>query len=171
MDIHNLNYEFLKRKEEEVFKPFEGEETREREGLELIPSENYVTKAVCEAQGSIFTNKYSEGYPGKRYYGGQPYTALVENIARERAKKLFNAAFANVQPHSGSNANIAMYMALLNPGDTVLGMDLSHGGHLTHGHPVTYITKFFNFVRYKMKDVETSENDYDEMHRVAIETK
>ena len=166
-----MNYDFIKKQDAEVFGTIEGEETREREGLELIPSENYVSKAVREAQGSIFTNKYSEGYPGKRYYGGQPYTDEVENIARERAKKLFNAGFANVQPHSGSNANIGMYMALLNPGDTVLGMDLSHGGHLTHGHPVTYITKFFNFVRYKMKDIETGEIDYDEMHRVAIETK
>src|SRR3569623_1691239 len=171
MDIPTMNYDFIKMQDDEVFKTIEGEETREREGLELIPSENYVSKAVCEAQGSIFTNKYSEGYPGKRYYGGQPYTDEVENIARERAKKLFNAAFANVQPHSGSNANIAMYMALLQPGDTVLGMDLSHGGHLTHGHPVTYITKFFNFVRYKMKDVETGEIDYEDMRRVALETK
>jgi glycine hydroxymethyltransferase len=164
-------YDHVKKQDDEVFKTIEGEETREREGLELIPSENYVSKAVREAQGSIFTNKYSEGYPGKRYYGGQPYTDEVEKIAIERAKKLFNAGFANVQPHSGSNANIAMYMALLEPGDTVLGMDLSHGGHLTHGHPVTYITKFFNFVRYKMKDIETGEIDYEEMRRVAIETK
>lgn len=167
MDLYN----HIKKQDEEVFKTIEGEEEREREGIELIPSENYVSKAVREAQGSIFTNKYSEGYPGKRYYGGQPFTDAVENIAIERAKKLFNAGFANVQPHSGSNANIAMYMALLSPGDTVLGMDLSHGGHLTHGHPVTYITKFFNFVRYKMKDTETGEIDYDEMRRVAIEAK
>lgn len=168
----NMNaYDHIKKQDEEVFNTLEGEETRERDGLELIPSENYVSKAVLEAQGSIFTNKYSEGYPGNRYYGGQPYTDEVENIAIERAKKLFNAKFANVQPHSGSNANVAMYMALLQPGDTVLGMDLSHGGHLTHGHPVTYITKFFNFVRYKMKDVETGEIDYDDMRRVALETK
>ncbi len=166
-----MNYEFIKKQDSEVFGTIEGEETREREGLELIPSENYVSKAVREAQGSIFTNKYSEGYPGKRYYGGQMYTDEVENIAIERAKKMFNAGFANVQPHAGANANVGMYMALLNPGDTVLGMDLSHGGHLTHGHPVTYITKFFNFVRYKMKDVETGEIDYDDMRRVAIETK
>ena len=166
-----MDYNFIQKQDAEVFKTIEGEEEREREGLELIPSENYVSKAVREAQGSIFTNKYSEGYPGKRYYGGQPYTDEVENIARERAKKLFNAGFANVQAHSGSNANIAMYMALLQPGDTVLGMDLSHGGHLTHGHPVTYITKFFNFVRYKMKDVETGEIDYEDMRRVALETK
>jgi glycine hydroxymethyltransferase len=164
-------YSFIKKQDEEVFDALYGEEEREREGLELIPSENYVSKAVREAQGSILTNKYSEGYPGKRYYGGQEYTDVVETLAIERAKQLFGAAYANVQTHSGSNANIAMYMALLQPGDTVLGMDLSHGGHLTHGHPVTYITKFFNFVRYKMKDVETGEIDYDEMRRVALETK
>jgi glycine hydroxymethyltransferase len=165
------DYSFIQKQDKEVFATLEGEEVRERDGLELIPSENYVSRAVREAQGSIFTNKYSEGYPGKRYYGGQTYTDQVETIAIERAKKLFNAKFANVQPHSGANANVAMYMALLSPGDTVLGMDLSHGGHLTHGHPVTYITKFFNFVRYKMKNPETGEIDYDEMLRVAKEAK
>ncbi len=165
------SYDFIKKQDSEVFGTLEGEETREREGLELIPSENYVSKAVREAQGSIFTNKYSEGYPGKRYYGGQPFTDQVESIAIERAKKLFGAKFVNVQPHSGASANIGMYFALLQPGDTVLGMDLSHGGHLTHGHPVTYITKFFNFVRYKMKNTETGEIDYEDMRRVALETK
>jgi glycine hydroxymethyltransferase len=165
------SYKHIGAQDDEVFKTLKGEETREREGIELIPSENYVSKAVREAQGSIFTNKYSEGYPGKRYYGGQEFTDQVEQLAIDRAKELFGAKFANVQAHSGANANIAMYMALLQPGDTVLGMDLSHGGHLTHGHPVTYITKFFNFVRYKMKDVETGEIDYDEMRRVAIESK
>ncbi len=164
-------YESIQKQDKEVFGALAGEEQREREGLELIPSENYVSKAVREAQGSILTNKYSEGYPGKRYYGGQTYTDQAETLAIERAKQLFGAKYANVQTHSGSNANIAMYMALLQPGDTVLGMDLSHGGHLTHGHPVTYITKFFNFVRYKMKNVETGEIDYDEMRRVAVETK
>ena len=164
-------YEFIKKQDAELFAALDGEETGEREGLELIPSENYVSRAVREAQGSILTNKYSEGYPGKRYYGGQQFTDMAESLAIERAKQLFGAKFANVQTHSGANANIATYMALLHPGDTVLGMDLSHGGHLTHGHPVTYITKFFNFVRYKMKDVETGEIDYDEMRRVAIETK
>src|SRR3989338_81421 len=117
--------------------------------------------------GSVMTNKYSEGYPGKRYYGGQLYTDVVENVARERAKQLFNCKFANVQPLSGAPANVAMYFALLEPGDTVLGMDLSHGGHLTHGHPVTYLTKIFKFVRYKMKDTTTGEIDYDEMREVA----
>src|SRR5581483_1769214 len=166
-----MDYSFISQQDQEVFATLEGEETREREGIELIPSENYVSKAVREAQGSIFTNKYSEGYPGKRYYGGQPYTDAVERIAIDRAKKLFGASFANVQTHSGANANIAMYFALLSPGDTVLGMDLSHGGHLTHGHPVTYLTKIFNFVRYKMKDVETGEIDYDEMRRTALKEK
>jgi len=165
------SYSFVEKQDKEVFNTLAGEEKRESEGLELIPSENYVSRAVREAQGSIFTNKYSEGYPGKRYYGGQPFTDEVENIARERAKKLFNAGYANVQTHAGANANIAMYMALLEPGDTVLGMDLSHGGHLTHGHPVTYITKFFNFVRYKMKDPNTGEIDYDDMLRVAKEAR
>src|SRR3989344_209845 len=160
-------YEFLRREDTEIYESIAGEEARQAEGLELIPSENYVSSAVKEAMASSLTNKYSEGYPGKRYYGGQEFTDKVEVIAIERAKKLFNAAYANVQPLGGANANIAMYFALLAPGDTVLGMDLSHGGHLTHGHPVTYLTKIFNFVRYKMKDVETGEIDYDEMRRVA----
>lgn len=165
------SYDYIKKQDKELYDVIQGEETREREGLELIPSENYVSKAVREAQGSILTNKYSEGYPKKRYYGGQTYTDQAETLAIERVKKLFNAKFANVQPHSGASANIGMYFALLQPGDTVLGMDLSHGGHLTHGHPVTYITKFFNFVRYKMKNTETGEIDYDDMRRVALETK
>lgn len=160
-------YPFVKKQDPEVYTALEGEEKRQAEGLELIPSENYVSKAVREANSSNMTNKYSEGYPGKRYYGGQQWTDVVEDIARERAKKLFGCKFANVQPHAGAPANVAMYFALLEPGDTVLGMDLSHGGHLTHGHPVTYLTKIFNFVRYKMKDVETGEMDYDEMREVA----
>ncbi len=164
-------YDFLGKQDKDVFDALVGEEARERDGLELIPSENYVSRAVREASGSILTNKYAEGYPGKRYYGGQEFTDAVEVLAIERAKKLFNAQFANVQPHSGADANIAMYMALLEPGDTVLGMDLSHGGHLTHGHPVTYITKIFNFVRYTMSNVETGEIDYDEMRRLALEHK
>ncbi len=161
------SYAHIENEDPEVFKAIDGEEKREREGLELIPSENYVSLAVREAMGSVLTNKYSEGYPGKRYYGGQTYTDIVEDIARDRAKELFGASYANVQPHAGAPANIGMYFALLEPGDTVLGMDLSHGGHLTHGHPVTYLTKIFNFVRYKMKDVETGEIDYDEMLTVA----
>ncbi len=161
------DYEYIKKQDTEIFAALEGEEERERDGMELIPSENYVSRAVREANSSIFTNKYSEGYPGKRYYGGQTFTDAVETIAIERAKKLFNAGYANVQTLGGANANIAMYFALLEPGDTVLGMDLSHGGHLTHGHPVTYLTKIFRFVRYKMKDAETGEIDYDAMREVA----
>ena len=155
------NYSHVKKEDKEIFAALVGEEKRQAEGLELIPSENYVSRAVKEAMASSLTNKYSEGYPGKRYYGGQEFTDKVETLAIERAKKLFGAKYANVQPLGGANANIAMYFALLQPGDTILGMDLSHGGHLTHGHPVTYLTKIFNFVRYKMKNVETGEIDYD----------
>ncbi len=164
-------YPFIEREDEAVFAALHGEEKRQAEGLELIPSENYVSRAVREALSSSLTNKYSEGYPGKRYYGGQQFTDEVETLAIERAKKLFDAGYANVQPHAGAPANIATYFALMEPGDTIMGMDLSHGGHLTHGHPVTVITKVFNFVRYKMKDAETGEIDYDDMLRVAKETK
>ena len=148
-----------------------GEEKRQREGLELIPSENYVTRDVLVALGSVFTNKYSEGYPGKRYYGGQDYTDQVEQLAIDRAKKLFRADHANVQPHSGAPANIAVYSAWLEPGDTVLAMKLDHGGHLTHGQPVTASAKLYNFVRYGMKDVETGEIDYEEMRELALKHK
>ena len=164
-------YKYIKDQDEEIYNALMGEEERERTGIELIPSENYVSKAVLEANGSIFTNKYSEGYPGKRYYGGQTYTDIVERIAIDRACKLFNCKFANVQPLSGAPANVAMYFALMEPGDTVLGMDLSHGGHLTHGHPTTAINKVFNFVRYKMKDVDTGEIDYEHLRQVALEHK
>lgn len=160
-------YPHVKKQDPKVSAALDGEEMREAEGLELIPSENYVSMAVREANASMLTNKYSEGYPGRRYYGGQTYTDQVEVLAIERAKKLFGAKYANVQTLGGANANIAMYFALLSPGDTVLGMDLCHGGHLTHGHPVTYLTKIFNFVRYKMKDPNTGEIDYDEMRAVA----
>ena len=153
--------------DKEVFDAIAGEEKRQALGLELIPSENYVSAAVREALGSVMTNKYSEGYPGARYYGGQDYTDIVEDLARDRAKQLFNCAYVNVQPLSGAPANLALYAGLLNPGDSVLGMDLSHGGHLTHGHPVTLPAKIYNFVRYKMKDAETGEIDYDEMREVA----
>lgn len=164
-------YQFIKDQDEELYATLVGEEERERKGVELIPSENYVSKAVREASGSVFTNKYSEGYPGKRYYGGQKYTDIMETIAIERAKKLFNAKYANVQPLGGAAANVAMYFALMEPGDTVLGMDLSHGGHLTHGHPTTAINKVFNFVRYKMRDVNTGEIDYEALRQVALEHK
>lgn len=166
-----MSYDFIKKQDEEIWKALEGEERREESGIELIPSENYVSRAVREANGSVLTNKYSEGYPGKRYYGGQTYTDQVESIAIDRAKQLFNCQFANVQSLSGAPANVAMYFALMEPGDTVLGMDLSHGGHLTHGHPTTSINKVFNFVRYKMKDVDTGEIDYDELREVALREK
>lgn len=164
-------YEHIKEQDEAVYKALIGEEDREHSGIELIPSENYVSMAVREATGSVLTNKYAEGYPGKRYYGGQQYTDVVESIAIERAKDLFKAGYANVQPLGGAAANVAMYFALMEPGDTVLGMDLSHGGHLTHGHPTTSINKVFNFVRYKMKDVNTGEIDYDELREVALKEK
>jgi glycine hydroxymethyltransferase len=162
-------YDFIKKQDAELLHALEGEEKREREGLELIPSENYVSKAVREAQGSILTNKYSEGYPGKRYYGGQTFTDEAETLAIERAKKLFGAKFANVQPHSGANANLALYLALLKPGEVVLGMDLSHGGHLTHGHPATLSANVYRFVPYKMKNPDTGEIDYDEMRAIALQ--
>lgn len=155
----------------EILAALRGEEKRQKEGLELIPSENYVSKAVLEANGSIFTNKYSEGYPGRRYYGGQEFTDVVERLAIERICKLFNCKFANVQPHSGAPANLAVYAALLEPGDTVLGMDLSHGGHLTHGHPMTLPAKIYKFVTYKMKDPDTGEIDYDHLRQMALEHK
>ncbi|HEV7702113.1 MAG TPA: serine hydroxymethyltransferase [Candidatus Paceibacterota bacterium] len=154
-----------------VGKMIKDEEKRQREGLELIPSENYVSADVLEANGSIFTNKYSEGYPGRRYYGGQENTDAVERLAIERACKLFKCKFANVQPHSGAPANLAVYAALLQPGDTVLGMDLSHGGHLTHGHPMTLPAKIYKFVTYKMKNPETGEIDYIDLRRQALEHK
>jgi len=140
---------YLKKTDPEVANLIEKEINRQRNGLEMIPSENFVSLAVLEALGSVLTNKYSEGYSGKRYYGGCEFIDGVEDLAISRAKKLFGAEHVNVQPLSGAPANIAVYFALLQPGDTVLGMDLSHGGHLTHGHPVTYMTKIFNFVRYK----------------------
>ena len=148
-----------------------GEVEREKNGLELIPSENYVSNDVLTALGSVFTNKYSEGYPGKRYYGGQDFTDPLEQLAIDRAKKLFKADHANVQPHSGAPANEAVYNAWLEPGDTVLAMDLSHGGHLTHGAPVTRSAQLYNFIRYKMKDIETGEIDYDELREVALKHK
>lgn len=164
-------YHAIKAQDPELYATLVGEEERERKGVELIPSENYVSRAVREANGSVFTNKYSEGYPGRRYYGGQDFTDEMERITIDRAKQLFNCEYANVQPLGGAAANVAMYFALMEPGDTVLGMDLSHGGHLTHGHPTTAINKVFNFVRYKMKDVDTGEIDYEALRQVALEHK
>ena len=143
---------------------------RQRDNIELIASENVVSKAVLCAAGSVLTNKYAEGYPGKRYYGGCQYVDEVEEIARERAKKLFGAGHANVQPHSGANANLAVFFALLNPGDTVLSMNLAHGGHLSHGSKVNISGKYFNIVPYGV-DPDTGRIDYDEVERIAKECK
>lgn len=152
-----------------IAKLIEAEKKRQRDGLELIPSENYVSADVLEALGSVFTNKYSEGYPKRRYYGGQENTDKVEQLAIDRAKQLFKADHANVQPHSGAPANEAVYSAWLEPGDTVLAMDLSHGGHLTHGNPMTRSAKLYNFVPYKQKDITTGEIDYDNLKQLARE--
>ena len=141
---------------------------RQQLGIEMIPSENYVSSDVLKALGSVFTNKYSEGYPGRRYYGGQENTDQIEQLAIDRAKKLFKADHANVQPHSGAQANEAVYYAWCEPGDTILAMDLAHGGHLTHGAPVTRSAREYNFVRYGIKDVETGEIDYEEIRRLAL---
>ena len=148
-----------------------GETKRQQNGLELIPSENYVSQDVLTALGSVFTNKYSEGYPGRRYYGGQEFTDQVEQLAIDRAKQLFGADHANVQPHSGAPANEAVYSAWCEPGDTILAMDLSHGGHLTHGSPVTRSAHLYNFIRYKMKDPATGEIDYEELRELALKHK
>jgi glycine hydroxymethyltransferase len=143
------------------------EANRQHEGLELIASENFVSMAVLEAAGSVFTNKYAEGYPGKRYYGGCEFADVVENLARERAKQIFGADHVNVQPHSGSQANMAAYMALLQPGDAVMGLNLAHGGHLTHGHPLNFSGKMYKIIPYGVrKDTETI--DYDEMEQIAV---
>ncbi len=147
------------------------EEKRQLEGLELIPSENYISKEVRTALGSVFANKYSEGYPHRRYYGGQQNTDQVEQLAIDRAKALFKADHANVQPHSGATANEEVYHAWMEPGDTIMGMELSHGGHLTHGRPGTVSAKLFNFVRYGIKDIETGALDYDQMRDVALKVK
>ena len=158
-------------KDTKIYNLVRKEEKRQKEGIELIPSENYVSLDVLKANGSVFTNKYSEGYPGKRYYGGQDFTDAVESLAIERACKLFKCKYANVQPHAGAMANTATYFALMEPGDTIMGMDLSHGGHLTHGSPATYISKIFRFIRYKMKNPDTGEIDYKEMMKVALKEK
>ena len=159
----------LKQEDKKIYQAIKNEEKRQREGMELIASENYVSPTVLEALGSVFTNKYSEGYPGKRYYGGQNFTDVVETLAIERAKKLFKAQHVNVQPHSGAPANMIVYSAILQPGDKVLGMDLSHGGHLTHGHPVTLSAKIYNFVGYKTN--KKGEIDYDALEKMAIKEK
>jgi glycine hydroxymethyltransferase len=150
----------------EIAQQIENEVKRQHEGLEMIASENFVSRAVLEAAGTVFTNKYAEGYPGKRYYGGCEYADVVEDLARTRAKRLFNADHVNVQPHSGSQANAAAYMTLLNPGDCILGLDLAHGGHLTHGHKLNFSGKLYRIVGYQVrKDTETI--DYDELEATA----
>jgi glycine hydroxymethyltransferase len=150
----------------EIFDAIQGEIERQDRGLELIASENFTSEAVLEATASVFTNKYAEGYPGKRYYGGCEFTDVVENLARERAKALFKAEFANVQPHSGSQANEAAYASVLQPGDTILGMNLSHGGHLTHGHPLNFSGKLYKVVAYGVRR-EDELIDYEELERLA----
>ena len=162
-----MNHEAVASIDSEIYHLLQAEEYRQATGLELIASENYASAAVLQTMSSVLNNKYSEGYPGARYYGGQEITDRIEMLAIERAKRLFRASYANVQPHAGAPANVACYFALLKPGEKVLGMDLSHGGHLTHGHPVTHVAKVFQFIRYKMKNVETGEIDYDEMREVA----
>jgi len=158
----------LKTTDPDIFQVLQQEETRQRGKLELIASENFASRAVLEAAGSVLTNKYAEGYPGKRYYGGCEVVDIAENLARDRANALFGSEHANVQPHSGSNANMAVYMTLLQPGDTILGMDLAHGGHLTHGSPVNFSGQLYNFVHYGV-DRESELIDYDEVARLAGE--
>ena len=158
-------------KDKKIEELIKAEKKRQTDGLELIPSENYVSSDVLQALGSVFTNKYSEGYPGRRYYGGQENTDQVEQLAIDRAKKLFKADHANVQPHSGAQANEAVYYAWCEPGDTILAMDLAHGGHLTHGAPVTRSAREYNFIRYGIKNIDTGEIDYEEIRQLALKHK
>ncbi len=164
------NMDFLAQFDSEVAKAIESELARQRDGIELIASENFVSPAVLAANSSVLTNKYAEGYPAKRYYGGCSCVDVVENLARDRAKELFGAEHANVQPHSGAQANTAVYIALIKPGDTVMGMNLAHGGHLTHGSPVNISGLLYNFVPYGVSS-ETGRIDYDEVERIALECK
>lgn len=165
-----MAYEKLAAQDKAVLEAILNEKKRQQENIELIASENIVSEAVMEAQGSVLTNKYAEGYPGKRYYGGCEHVDVVEEIARERAKELFGAKFANVQPHSGAQANMAVYFSVLQPGDTVLGMNLSHGGHLTHGSPVNFSGIQYNFVEYGVTK-DTNVIDYDDVRAKALEHK
>ncbi|HQJ39973.1 MAG TPA: serine hydroxymethyltransferase, partial [Exilispira sp.] len=160
----------LKEVDPEIFEVINKELNRQEEKLELIASENAVSKAVLEAQGSVLTNKYAEGYPGRRYYGGCEFIDEAEILARDRAKQLFNVKFANVQPHSGSQANMGVYFSVLNPGDTIMGLDLSHGGHLTHGSPVNFSGIFFNVAHYGV-DRETEQINYDTLEEQVKEVK
>ncbi len=154
----------------EIYDAIQRETDRQNSRLELIASENFTSEAILQAGGSVFTNKYAEGYPAKRYYGGCEWTDVVENLARERAKKLFKAEYANVQPHSGSQANQAAYASVLTPGDTILGMNLAHGGHLTHGHPLNFSGKTYKIVPYGVRR-DTEQIDYNELARLAEEHK
>jgi glycine hydroxymethyltransferase len=163
--------ELLSKTDPAVHGAIAGEEARQRKGVELIPSENYTYAEVLVALGSVLTNKYAEGYPGRRYYGGQEFTDAIENLARDRAKQVFRCEHANVQPLSGSPMNQAVYLAFMKPGDTILGMDLSHGGHLTHGAPVSHMGQLFNFVRYKTDPEREGRIDFDELRRIALETR
>lgn len=165
-----MNFEKIRKTDKEIYSLIEEELDRQEEGIELIASENFTSESVMEAMGSYLTNKYAEGYPEKRYYGGCEVVDKIEQIAIDRAKKLFGAEHANVQPHSGSQANMAVYFTVLNPGDTVLGMDLSHGGHLTHGSKVNFSGKLFNFVSYGVNK-ETEMIDYEEVRKIALENK
>lgn len=164
------SFDNLKNTDKEIYDAIERELGRQRNKIELIASENFVSESVMEAMGSYMTNKYAEGYPGHRYYGGCEYVDVAEDLARERVKKLFGAEYANVQPHSGAQANMAVYFAVLEPGDTVLGMNLAHGGHLTHGSKVNSSGKLYNFIPYGV-DEETGRINYDELERIAIENK
>ncbi len=163
--------EFLFQSDPEIFQAIASEELRQQQGVNLIPSENYTYPEVLAALGSVLTNKYCEGYPGRRYYAGQTFSDKIENTARERACELFRAEHANVQPLSGSPMNQAVYLAFLKPGDTILAMDLSHGGHLTHGAPVSHMGRLFNFVRYKTRPDRAGAIDFDEVRRLALETR
>lgn len=162
--------DYLKQSDPELYAAVEAEKKRQQDNIELIASENFVSKAVMEAAGSVLTNKYAEGYPGRRYYGGCEHVDVAENLARDRAKQIFGAEHVNVQPHSGAQANMAVYFAALEPGDTVLGMNLSHGGHLTHGSPVNFSGQLYNFVEYGV-DKETERIDYDVVLQKAKEHK
>ncbi len=166
----NRLHSSLKELDPEIYAAVENEERRQSTGLELIASENFTYRAVLEATGSVFTNKYAEGYPGRRYYGGCEFVDVVENLAIERAKKLFGAEHVNVQPHSGSQANMAVYLTVLKPGDTILGMNLSHGGHLTHGHPLNFSGKYYHIVPYGVRK-DTEVIDYDELASLARQHK
>lgn len=165
-----INLDYLKNQDKEIGEAIEKELERQRNNIELIASENFVSEAVLNAMGSVLTNKYAEGYPAHRYYGGCVNVDVVENVAIDRAKQLFGAEHVNVQPHSGANANLAVYFAVLNPGDTILGMSLAHGGHLTHGSPVSISGKYFNAVGYGV-DEKTGLIDYDALEKLALECK